>query len=280
LLYLNGFQLSISPPWTQTFYEFSGLSPGVTYNLGVRAVNSAGVSPNITPIFVQTAPPTPVQYTYSIFYNANGGSGSTQTTTTTSTNTSVSLTVASNQFTRSGFVFSSWNANSSGTGTTYFPGNGIILTASSPSITLFAQWGSGTPVFSDTTITTDWFLGRNYDAAPDRTVAASPVTGYSVVYAGPGLNPTNWLVISSSGQLSGTPPQVGQYTFLIRAINGTVFTDTQTYTLNIAPPGKRFADSTSSVPLTTARRFDGTNWVNLSLTRRFDGTNWIDISNN
>jgi hypothetical protein len=261
-----------------TGYTFTGLAAGTSYTLGVTPKNSAGNGPTSS-ITGTTSQPPPTQYTYTIFYNANGGSGSTPSTSVTTTSTSASLTVAANQFSRSGFSFSSWNTNSSGTGTTYFPGNTITLTAGSPSITLFAQWTSATPVFTDATITLNWFVGRNYSEAPDRIVTASPVTSYSIIYAGTGLSPLSWLTINSFGQLSGVPPQTGTYTFRVRATNSGVSTDTATFSLIIAPTGRRFIDSSSTTPISIARRFDGSSWVDLTILKRFDGTNWVDVTN-
>ncbi|MCL2690485.1 MAG: InlB B-repeat-containing protein, partial [Chitinispirillia bacterium] len=73
---------------------------------------------------------------YTITYNVNGGSGTTPTAQIVDAGSSVSLASGSG-ITRTGFVFSSWNTNSSGTGTNYGAGSSFTPTNN---ITLFARW--------------------------------------------------------------------------------------------------------------------------------------------
>jgi hypothetical protein len=133
------------------------------------------------------------------------------------------------------------------------------------------------PSFSDSSITTNWTINRNYSSAQDRSVSASPVDSYSIVYAGTGLNPT-WLSINSSGQLSGIAQLPGDYTFRIRATAESSSTETSIFTLKISPVGKRNT-GTALTGLQTAKRFTGTGWTDLSIMKRFTGTGWTDITN-
>ena len=135
------------------------------------------------------------------------------------------------------------------------------------------------PVFSDQAITTSWIKTRNFDAAPDRTVVASDVESYSVVYSGSGLNPTSWLTINSSGQLSGLPPALGVYTFAIRATNVTCSTDSTLKTLTINPPGNRRDATNFQTDMILTKRYTGTQWVNVTTFKRYNGTAWVDIVN-
>ena len=136
------------------------------------------------------------------------------------------------------------------------------------------------PVFSDQTITTPWIKTRNFSTATDRTVAASDAASYSIVASGSGLNPTGWLSINGSGQLSGLPTTQGVYTFRVRATN-SIFqsTDSNIITLTVNPPGNRVTDPGSTLDLTVGKRFDGVNWIDISTFKRFDGTNWVDVVN-
>jgi uncharacterized repeat protein (TIGR02543 family) len=88
-------------------------------------------------------PDNPTADTYSVTYDANGGTGTTVDNAKYEAGKTV--TVMANSFTRSGFVFSSWNTLADGTGTTY-AANGT-LTMPSGGITLYAIWtvdsGSG-----------------------------------------------------------------------------------------------------------------------------------------
>ncbi len=243
-----------------TFSHWLG-NNGISYSPGF-SYSMPSFNLNLTAQWIST--------TYTLSYNSNGGSPtpSSQTLSFGATFTAAAAP------TRSGFTFSHWLGSN---GAFYSPGFSYSMPESNLSLT--AQWTSASPVFSDSSITTAWPLGRNYSAAPDRTVTASPVTGYSIIYSGNGLNPTGWLSINSFGQLSGVPPQMGAYTFRIRATNETTSTDTSTFTLNILPPGRRFTGTSTSTSLTLAKRFDGTNWIDLRIMRRFDGTTWRDISN-
>lgn len=216
--------------------------------------------------------------TFTINYNANGGTGTTSPTTWTYPTSSGQ--VRSNNFSRTNFVFAGW-ATSSGGSVAYNPGDTYFadLTNASGSVTLWAVWTAALPTFSDTTITTTGILGRNISLNADRTVAASPVQGYSIVAGGSGLNPTSWLTINSSGQLSGVPPAVGVYTFIVRANNGgTNNTDSPTLSISIRPAGKRFNGIDYS-DFSLARRFDGSTWVDLTIMRRWNGTSWENITN-
>jgi hypothetical protein len=135
------------------------------------------------------------------------------------------------------------------------------------------------PAFSDQTITTSWIKTRNFDVAPDRTVAASDVASYSIVYSGSGLNPTSWLTINSSGQLSGLPPALGAYTFVIRATNVTGSTDSSLKTITINPPGNRRDGTNFQTDMILTKRYTGTQWVNVTTFKRYNGTSWVDIVN-
>jgi hypothetical protein len=136
------------------------------------------------------------------------------------------------------------------------------------------------PVFSDQTITTPWIKTRNFNAASDRTVAASDAAGYSIVASGSGLNPTGWLTINSSGQLSGLPTTLGAYTFVVRATNSiSQSTDSGLITLVVNPPGNRATGPGATLDLAVGKRHDGSGWVDISTFKRFDGTSWIDITN-
>lgn len=86
----------------------------------------------------------------------------------------------------------------------YVPANGVTGTRL-----------SSKPVFSDTTVTANWTVGKNYSTAPDRTVFASNTNSYSLIGTS-GTFP-NWLSINSNGQLSGTPPSSGTFTFRVSA---------------------------------------------------------------
>jgi hypothetical protein len=84
------------------------------------------------------------------------------------------------------------------------------------------------PSFSDTSVTTNWVVNKNYSLAADRTIVASNTNSYSIVNPGTGTF-ASWISVNSSGQLSGTPTVPGTYSFRVRATgpgNDTVDTAT------------------------------------------------------
>lgn len=78
----------------------------------------------------------PALISYTVSYNANGGSGAPGKQTKWKDQT---LVLSSTKPTRSGYVFSSWNTASNGTGTKYNPGGNYTTNASA---TLYAQWAA------------------------------------------------------------------------------------------------------------------------------------------
>ena len=135
------------------------------------------------------------------------------------------------------------------------------------------------PSFTDQTITTTWIKTRNFSDAPDRTVAANNTTSYAIKHSSSGLNPTSWLTINSSGELSGVPATTGVYTFVITATGSGGSLDSNLQTLTINPPGNRRNETNFDSDLIVAKRYDGAQWVNVSTFKRFDGTAWVDITN-
>jgi hypothetical protein len=142
------------------------------------------------------------------------------------------------------------------------------------------------PSFSDQSITTTWIKTLNFSGAPDRTVSASDTTSYSIITSGTGLDPTGWLTINNSGQLSGLPSPVsgqssavGVYTFRIRASGAGGNTNSSQISLTINPPGNRSTGVGVATDLTVTQRFNGTAWVKVNTFKRFNGSSWVDITN-
>lgn len=213
---------------------------------------------------------------YTLTYDANGGAVSPTSKTIAYNSTYGTLPTP----TRSGYSFNGWFTASTG-GT---PVTSTTNYATASDSTIFAQWTALLPVFSDQQITTTATLNKDINTNIDYTVSAAPVTSFSIVYSGTGLNPSSWLTISkesgtNNGILAGKPTQIGTYTFIVRATNsGGGDTDSSLITLIVNPAGKRLAD-TGMARLSLAKRFDGAAWVNLKIMRRFDGTAWQDIGN-
>lgn len=214
--------------------------------------------------------------TYTVTFDAQGGDVSPSSKTVSYGSTYGTLPTP----TKTGYQFNGWFTAT--TGGTQVTASSIYSVASDS--TIFAQWTALLPVFSDQNITTTAVLNKDINTNIDYTVAASPVTSFSIVYSGSGLDPSSWLTISkesgtNNGILAGKPSQVGTYTFVVRASNsGGGDTDSSLITLVVSPAGRRVTSSGTS-QLSVAKRFDGTAWVNLKVMRRFDGTAWQDIGN-
>lgn len=239
---------------------------------------------------------------YEINYNSSNGSVSGSGTTSSSVvyYPTSSISTRSNGFTPpSGYAFGGWSTSQDNTAD-YSAGSGpsVNLSNNSYSVTYYAVWIQTNPVFSESApyITTTGTLAKNINTNADYTVSASPVTGYSIVYSGSGLNPTSWLSINSSGQLSGVPPTIGTYTFKIRATNNGNNTDTAEISFVVQPPGFRMTGSSTKARLTTAKRFigvgqsttniqgqtigpDANGYVSLSKMAVYKAGVWVDIAN-
>jgi uncharacterized repeat protein (TIGR02543 family) len=77
-----------------------------------------------------------IQTTYTVTYNINNGAGTTPSSQTVNAGSIITLPSDSG-FSRSGYTFSGWNTNSSGTGTDYYAGSSYTVTGN---ITLYAKW--------------------------------------------------------------------------------------------------------------------------------------------
>lgn len=196
--------------------------------------------------------------------------------------------------TRANYIFGGWFTALTG-GTQVLSTTIYTATANS---TIYARWSQANPVFIDTApyITTTGMLSKNINTNADFTVTASPVTGYSIVSSGTGLNPTTWLSINSSGQLSGAPTAIGTYTFKIRATNSGNNTDTAEISFVVKPSGVIMTGPTTKVALSTAKRFigigasttnaqgatisaDANGYVNLSRMMVYKNGAWTNITN-
>ncbi|MCR5532620.1 MAG: InlB B-repeat-containing protein [Paludibacteraceae bacterium] len=85
--------------------------------------------------------------TYSVTYNGNGNTGGSVPTDATAYKKGTTVTVKSNSgsLAKTGYTFSGWNTNTSGTGTNYTAGSGTFSITSD--ITLYAKWvAAGTSV--------------------------------------------------------------------------------------------------------------------------------------
>ena len=121
--------------FSRTGYTFSKWNTasngtGVDYSNGQTI---SGINSNLT-LYAQWNP-----ITYKIKYNSNGGEGTMNDETLTY---GIASNLSSNSFTRSNYIFTSWNTKSDGTGTSYNNKQSVInlTTNANETITLYAQW--------------------------------------------------------------------------------------------------------------------------------------------
>ena len=128
---------TISTP-TRTGYTFQGYYTS-TNGGGSKVYNSSG-SPYISK-WTFTSTTTLYAYwtvnSYTITYDDNGGTGGTDTQTKNYGSSVTIRTASACGFSRTGYTFSHWNTNSSGTGTNYYAGNTYSTNAN---LRLYAQW--------------------------------------------------------------------------------------------------------------------------------------------
>lgn len=75
--------------------------------------------------------------TYSLTYNGNSSTGGTAPSMVSGLNSGAVVTVAANTFTRTNYIFSSWNTKADGSGDSHAPNTNITITANT---TLYAIW--------------------------------------------------------------------------------------------------------------------------------------------
>ena len=114
---------AIAPQYTNIQYASTSLvgPEGYIHPINNYDINFVGNEPFIT---------------FNVYYNANGGVGSHHDIAQSGTEYTILTTEAAN-ISRVGYTFVNWNTQPDGNGTTYMPGETIIITGN---LTLYAQW--------------------------------------------------------------------------------------------------------------------------------------------
>ena len=209
---------AVTPPADKVFIGWrSSVDSKIYYPNSVMTITQ-----NTTMTAVWVYPTTNVTITY------NGNGGATSGGATTFTGGAVNNTyhtVQSNSFLYTGKVFASWNTKADGTGTSYAPGDSVLLGVSVPTApgVLYAIWqdqtfvvsvtanptagvtaksGAGTYIYGTNTTVT-WTVAAGYEvtSVTDNavTVPASSYTGNS--YTLSGLTADHAIVINTQKTL-------------------------------------------------------------------------------
>lgn len=154
------------------------------------------------------------------------------------------------------------------------PDNGVRLQSAQTAFITVGQ--QPIPTWNDIVVNESAELNREYSDG----VSASGATLYTIVS---GSLPFGISIDSASGQIAGTPEELGTFNFTVRAQNsaGSASPD-QSLTISVGFPGaNRYTSSTNQfIPIRqTAKRFDDSlgEWQNLSIAKRFNGASWIDL---
>jgi uncharacterized repeat protein (TIGR02543 family) len=130
---LSGASVTVTAVGTlvKTDYAFAGWNTaadgsGTAYAAGSNITISAN-----TTLYAQWTP------TYSLTYNGNSSTGGTAPSTASGLKSGTVVTVAANTFTRTNYIFSSWNTKADGSGDSYAPNTNITITANTM---LYAIW--------------------------------------------------------------------------------------------------------------------------------------------
>ena len=257
----DGNSVTLPSAPTRSGYTFSGWLS--SYNGGVYGANTSSHAIFGNTTF--TAQWTVIQYTIS--FEENGGAAVSNITG------NVNSTVPLPTTTRSGFSFGGWYTNAALTGSSYTSWTIV------GNQTLYAKWISLAPGFEDDEVSQSLLLNQDISTAPDSSVFATNATSYSIAYGGAGLNPTPWLSIDNSGNLSGSTNVVGTYYYIINATGEGGTTPSNLKSLTVSYPGKRIDPTATPTNLTTVQRYDGLSWTPVTSMKRFNGTSWIDITN-
>lgn len=256
-----GNSISLPSPGTRTNYSFLGWLVGGTYR---------GVGYNYFPTSSTTLTAYWQALTWTVTYSEQGGTNVSNATVTRGS--SVTLPNIS----RDGFNLLGWYTSSSGgtrvgtSGQSYTPFNNV---------TLYAQWEEAVPGFVDQSVTSALLINEDISTTANSSVSATNATSYAIEYSGNDLNPTAWLSIDNSGNLSGSTSDVGTYSFRIAATGAGGTTNSTTQTITVTYPGQKFIQGDAFAPISSIRRFNGFTWEPVSFVKRWNGTSWEDASN-
>ena len=161
--------------------------------------------------------------TFTLNYNKNAGSDNVSNMplaqTAESATGSASFTLRTNVPERTGYIFTGWKANN--TGTTYQPG--ASYTANSTSVTMYAQWEAAVIEItssqpSDLTYTVGEQFTYNVTANTD---------GCTVSVSG-----ADWLIVSGM-TVTGTPVTAGDYNVTLTVSKNGYTSDTISFTIKV-----------------------------------------------
>lgn len=266
-------KITIASPGTRTGYTFNGWNAYNSSNSTYLGNAASGSEWTI-------GAPTSFTASWSVLqYSATFSSDGTVDSTLTKT-IDYGKTATMPSLSKAGYSLSGWlNA-----GTTYSVGSEGPAMYQDRAFS--AVWQALTPGFTDETISGTVVINQNVNTMADYKFSATNATSYSISYAGTGLNPTTWLSIDNSGNLSGSTNTAGTYTFKVNATGAGGTGSSNIATINVRYPGKRINSVFAPTQFVTAKRYapgesgaDAQGWKPLTSMKRWDGSQWVNLSN-
>ncbi|HAJ79519.1 MAG TPA: hypothetical protein DCO75_07070 [Fibrobacteres bacterium] len=175
--------------FTKAGYSFAGWmtsATATTVAYADKASYTMGTA-NVTLYAKWTAIPT-----YSLTYDGNTNTGGAAPATVTGLVSGSVVTVATNSFTRTNYIFSAWNTKSDGSGDSYAPNTNIIIIANT---TLYAIW---TPTYSLT------YNGNNNTGGTAPSTVTGLVSGSVQTVAANSFTRTNYTFFVWNTQSNGS----------------------------------------------------------------------------
>ncbi|GBU28376.1 hypothetical protein R84B8_01934 [Treponema sp. R8-4-B8] len=247
---------------------------GYTFNNGSSSTGTFGIAYNST----GTRPTVPVTYTVS--FNSNNGTGTIPSSTGAS-GTIITLP-SGNGLIRSGFIFSGWNTNSSGTGTNYAAGSSYTI--SNSNVTLYAKWITQVTVTFDLnggsgTVPTSQTVNSGFNIQiPDGsglTRDGYAFSGWNTSSAGTG---TNYVAGASSYAPSSNVTLYAKWN-----PEYTVYFDVNDGKGTVLPPQKAYSGDSINLPSVTEPRygftFDGWNTNSAGTGTNYPGATYTVTAN-
>ena len=241
---MAGSTLTLPTPASRAGYTASGWHDASTGGTKVGNAGATGYTPtsDVTLYFQWT----PIQYT--VTYDGNSNTGGVVPTNASTYTIGSTVTVAANSGTlvSTGYTFTGWTDNLSGTGTVYT--SGTSYTVSSANITFYAKWSANTYTI---TYNANGGSGSASATSDSYTTAGTSVTLPTVgTLAKTGYNFGGWSTTTSGTALTGGYTTAADVTLYAR---WTVKTITVTY-----DKGAASASSIASWPANDSGNYNTT----------------------
>lgn len=206
---------------------------------------------------------------FTLSFDANNGNGAPSSMNGTSTSSTYTFTIPSTIPTRSGYTFEGWNTNSSGTGTTYQPGE--LITIDGGTTTLYAMWSQ---ITYTSTLNYSASGATNVPSTQRYTGTSTADHTFTISSQVPVRSGMVFLGWSTSSGATTATYQPGETISVGYNSTRTLYAVWETATLDITT-------SQGNTSLTVGERFSYAVGTNVSgCTVSVSGASWLSVSGN